>query len=188
MDLAPVKRLKPFAVVLGLGLYALILKKAGLHDCLDLLAKVQWGWLALSFVFIVPEVAFKALRFQVLVRRLGAQISLKDASDVYLSGQPLSTLTPSKLGDIVRVLGLSRWGKLPLTAAFSVHVADKVYDLLALGLLGCVGVLDLFTMTARQDTAAAILAGLPKTCPCLATVPHRKGIRASRRAAAVSFQ
>jgi len=160
MDLAPMKRLKPFAVVLGLILYALILRKAGLHDSLELLKRVQWGWLALSFVFILPEVLFKALRVRVLVGRLGSHISLKDAADVYLSGQPLSTLTPSKLGDIVRVLGLSRWGKLPLTAAFSVHVADKVYDLLALGLLACVGVLDLFTMASRQDTAASILAGI----------------------------
>lgn len=154
------KRLKPFAVVLGLVLYALILRKAGLHDCLDLLGKVQWGWLVLSVVFILPEVLFKALRFQALVRHLGSHISLKDAADVYLSGQPLSTLTPSKLGDIVRVLGLARWARLPLPTALSVHVADKVYDLLALGLFGCVGVLDLFTMTAKQDTAAAILSGI----------------------------
>ena len=154
------KRLKPFAVLIGLLLYVLILRKAGIRDSLDLLAKVQWGWLFLSFLFVVPEVAFKALRFQLLVRRLGSHISYKDATDVYLSGQPLSTLTPSKLGDIVRVLGLSRWAKLPLPAALSVHVADKVYDLLALGLLACVGVLDLLTNTAKQETALTILLGI----------------------------
>jgi uncharacterized protein (TIRG00374 family) len=128
MNLAPVKRLKPLAALVGLTLYVLILRKAGIKDSLETLEKVQWGWLFLSFVFIVPEVAIKALRFQALVQRLGSHISFKDATDVYLSGQPLSTLTPSKLGDIVRVLGLSRWGKLPLPGALSVHVADKVYD------------------------------------------------------------
>jgi glycosyltransferase 2 family protein len=160
MELIPVKRLKPLAVLLGLSLYALILHKVGLHDPLDLLKKVQWGWLSLSFLFIVPEVVFKALRFQVLVKRLDSYLSFRDAADVYLSGQPLSTLTPSKLGDIVRVLGLSRWAKISLSTALSVHVADKVYDLLALGLLACVGVLDLFTITAKQNTAASILLGI----------------------------
>lgn len=154
------KRLKPLAVLLGLALYLLILRKAGVHDSLDLLKKVQGGWLVLSVLFVIPEVLFKALRFQVLVKRLGAHISLKDATDVYLSGQPLSTLTPSKLGDIVRVLGLSRWAKLPLPAALSVHVADKVYDLLSLGLLACIGVLDMLTTTGKQATATAILLGI----------------------------
>lgn len=155
------KRLKPFVVLIGLVLYALILRKAGLKDSLDLLSKVQWSWLALSFLFVIPEVICKALRFQVLVKRLNSRISFKDAADVYLSGQPLSTLTPSKLGDIVRVLGLAKWSQLPIPSALSVHVGDKVFDLLSLGLLAVVGLLvDLLNNGGGQSSAMATLLGI----------------------------
>jgi glycosyltransferase 2 family protein len=154
------KRLRPLAILVGLVLLILILRKVDLHASFDLLKTVQWSWLSLGILFIFSEIAFKAARFQVLVRHLGSRITFRDATDVYLSGQPLSTLTPSKVGDIARVLGLSRWAKLSLPSALSVHVADKVFDLLALGLLACVGILDLINNAGKQATATAILLGI----------------------------
>lgn len=154
------KRLSPFAFLLGLVLLALVLRTIDLHASLALLEKVKWGWLSIGFLFIIPEVACKAVRFQVLARNLGARLSFRDASDVYLSGQPLSTFTPSKLGDIARVLGLSRWARLSLPSALSIHVADKVYDLLALALLAGVGILDLLGNTGKQAMATTILLGI----------------------------
>jgi uncharacterized protein (TIRG00374 family) len=154
------KRLRSLAFLLGLVLLVLVLRTVDLHKSLELLEKVNWSWLSLGILFIFPEVAVKALRFQVMVRNLGSRLSFRDAFDVYLSGQPLSTLTPSKIGDIARVLGLSRWAKISLPSALSVHVADKVFDLLSLGLLACIGIIDLFGSEGKQATAMAILLSI----------------------------
>jgi uncharacterized protein (TIRG00374 family) len=87
-------------------------------------------------------------------------LSYRHSVEIYLSGQPLSAVTPAKLGDVARVLGLSRWGHLSTPAAFSIHAADKVYDVLTLGLLAAVGLIHLVLHSQGQTPAAPALLGV----------------------------
>ncbi len=117
-------------------------------------------WVILSFLFILPEIILKAFRISGLAGIFHSRLTVKDSMQIYLAGQPLSAVTPAKLGDIVRVLGIIRWGNLRPHCAFAVHVADKVYDLLALGLLAAIGMISLILQNQNQAPAEAALLGI----------------------------
>ena len=106
-----------------------------------------------------PKSSSRASEFHDLARSFGSHLSVKDSIWIYLAGQPLSAVTPAKLGDIVRVVGIGRWGNLRTHSAFAVHTADKVYDLLALVLLASTGLITLIARHENQDPAVAALTG-----------------------------
>lgn len=155
------KRLSHFAFLIGLGLFFyLLIKKVNLPTTWSVLEHANLYWLAAAFLFALPEILLKGLRLHCLATRLKSPLKYSEGVEIYLSGQPLSAVTPGKLGDVVRVFGLSKLGKLSIPSAFSVHVADKVYDLLSLGLLASIGLINLVIQSQNQMPALAALFGL----------------------------
>ncbi|HVZ80728.1 MAG TPA: lysylphosphatidylglycerol synthase transmembrane domain-containing protein [bacterium] len=154
------RRLSSFSFLLGLLLFILLLSMVDLPTVGRLLAQADWKWMALALLFILPEVLIKALRLKALARTFGSHLPFSKANWIYLAGQPLGAVTPAKLGDIVRVLGIGRWGNLKPHSAFAVHVADKVYDLLALVLLAATGLITLIAQSQFKGPAVAALMGI----------------------------
>ncbi len=154
------RRLSSYAFLMGLVLFIVLLRMVDLSAAVRLLKSASPFWVAMSFLFLIPEVIFKGIRLAAMSRTFNSNLSVKNAVGIYLAGQPISALTPAKLGDIVRVLGIMRWGSLRPHAAFAVHVADKVFDLLALGLFAAIGLITLILQNQHQAPAEAALLGL----------------------------
>lgn len=154
------KRLSSLAFLLGPILFLLLLRMVDLKQTWELLKSAQLGWVMLALLFVIPEVLIKGLRIVALCRQFHSHISFRQAVWIYLAGQPLGAVTPAKLGDIVRVMGMMKWGGLKPHSAFAVHVADKVYDLLALGLLAATGLITLVAQAEFKGPAVAALMGM----------------------------
>jgi uncharacterized protein (TIRG00374 family) len=154
------RRLRPFAFLLGLVLFALLLRMVDLNATWDLLKKAHLGWVLAAFAFALPEVALKSMRLHALALRLHSELPFKDALWIYLSGQPLATITPGKIGDVARVWGLSRSSRLSIPSSLAVHVADKVYDLITLALLASIGLIDFLMHSGNHMPAVASLLGI----------------------------
>ncbi|HET9870807.1 MAG TPA: lysylphosphatidylglycerol synthase transmembrane domain-containing protein [bacterium] len=154
------RRLGSFTFILGLVLFAVLLGRVDLPTSWRILTSARPLWTLLAFLFLLPEVFFKAWRIKVLSHFFHSRLTFAQGNWIYLSGQPLSAVTPAKLGDIVRVLGIRHWGGLKLTGAFAVHVADKVYDLLALGLFAASGLMVALAQHENQTPALMALVGL----------------------------
>jgi len=154
------KRLSPFTFLIALVVFFFLLKIVNLPATFSQLKTVNPLWLTAAFAFVIPEVVLKGLRLKYLAGKLHSHLSLLNAIWIYLSGQPLSSVTPAKLGDIARVFGLSKLGKLNLPTAFSTHVADKVYDLISLGLLASIGLITLLFKAQNQMPALSALLGI----------------------------
>jgi uncharacterized protein (TIRG00374 family) len=154
------RRLSPFAFLLGLLLFYFLLRLVDLPASLSLLRSVSPFWLVMAFLTILPEILLKSWRIHQLAVLSRSPLSYKHSVWIYLAGQPVSAVTPAKLGDVTRVLGLSRWGHLSAPSAFALHAADKVYDLLTLGLLAGIGLINLVLQTRNQTPAAPALLGI----------------------------
>ena len=154
------RRLGSFIFLFGILLFLLLLRMVNLPAAWKLLESAQLSWVAAAFLFILPEVVIKGLRLNALTRVFGSHLTFKNSIWIYLAGQPLGAVTPAKLGDIVRVLGIGKWGKLRPHSAFAVHVADKVYDLLALVLLAATGLITLIAQSEFKGPAVAALMGI----------------------------
>lgn len=154
------RRLSSFAFLLGLILFVLLLRMVDLSATWELLKTAKPLWVAAAFLFLLPEIFIKGFRLMTLCRTFHSKLSFKNSVWIYLAGQPLGAVTPAKLGDIVRVLGIGRWGALRKHSAFAVHVADKVYDLMALVLLAATGLITLIAQSQFKGPAVAALMGM----------------------------
>jgi hypothetical protein len=154
------KRFSPFATLIGLALFALILSRVDLKTSLGLLGGASPSWVAAALLLLFPEILLKSLRIRRLAAGAGHRLGLGDAVKVYLSGQPLASVTPAKLGDVARVLLLSRRSGMDTPCALAVHVADKVLDLAALALLASIGLITLIADARQTHAAFTALAGI----------------------------
>ncbi len=154
------RRLSSYAFLLGLVLFILLLRMVDVSATARLLISANPIWVIASFFFLLPEIIFKGFRIAAMSRSFHSRLSVKNAIWLYLAGQPLSALTPAKLGDIIRVLGIIRWGSLRPHSAFAVHVADKIFDIVVLGLLTAMGLISLILQNQHQAPAEAALLGI----------------------------
>lgn len=154
------KKFSHFSFLLGLLLFGVLLHMVDLGTTWSILKSSNPYWVVLAFLFILPEVVIKGLRIKTLAHTFNSHLTLKNASWIYMAGQPLGAVTPAKLGDIVRVWGIAKLGNLRNHAAFAVHVSDKVYDLLALLLLAATGLITLIAQAEFKGPAVAALMGM----------------------------
>ncbi|HTC22007.1 MAG TPA: lysylphosphatidylglycerol synthase transmembrane domain-containing protein, partial [bacterium] len=122
-------RLKPFAFLIGLALIGYIVSTLNLHAVWDRVRQLNPGLFFLAVLAGTPEILFKALRLKTFVAKAKSHISVKHSLLAFLSGQPLAAVTPGKLGDVSRIVLLSRFGKISMPTALAVHAADRIYDL-----------------------------------------------------------
>jgi glycosyltransferase 2 family protein len=154
------KRLISFAFLIGLALYIFILTRLDLLACWEKLKQVNPWLILLAIGFGVPEVLFKSLRLRSFVVKAKSHISLKHAVLSFLSGQPLASITPGKLGDVSRIVLLGRYGKIPMSTALAVHAADRIYDLASIVLLAVVGLASFTSGFAQGGPAVGTIIGM----------------------------
>ncbi|HVM32244.1 MAG TPA: lysylphosphatidylglycerol synthase transmembrane domain-containing protein [bacterium] len=181
------RRVGSFTFILGLVLFAVLLRTVDLDASWAILKSADAFWAFLAFLFLLPEVFFKALRLKVLCRIFKSRLSFAEGNLIYLSGQPLAAVTPAKLGDIVRVLGLKRWGGMRLTGAFAVHAADKVYDLLVLGLFAASGLMVVLGQDTHETPALVALVGIALGILAMALFLNPQWMRAYVRPALLAL-
>ncbi len=154
------KRLSSFSALIGLALFVYILSRLDLLTCWEKLKQVNPGLIVLAISFGIPEVFFKSLRLRSFVMKAKGHISVKNAATSFLSGQPLASVTPGKLGDVSRIILLARYGKIPMSTALAVHAADRIYDLASIVLLAVVGLVSFTSQFSQGGPAAGTIIGM----------------------------
>jgi glycosyltransferase 2 family protein len=146
--------------LLGLALFVAILYVVDLPRILAYLARANFWLVALSIILVVPHLLSKSWRWQVLLRGVGIDISLLDASRLYAIGQAAGFLTPGQAGDAVKAVYLRGAGH-SLGRSLVTVVVDRLYDLLVVGGLALWGIF-VFGKVPQGQTATivAFVAGI----------------------------
>lgn len=117
----------------GLGLYGV----SRATDWADIAAKLGLlgpGQIAALLALSLINYAFRALRWHLFVASLGPTLPMRLNLVHYLGGFAMS-VTPGKIGELVRVRWLARAARLPIERAAPVALADRASDLAALAIL-----------------------------------------------------
>jgi len=109
---------------------------------LKTIASVNPLFLLLSALPIVLEIVIKSMRLRALVCAV-IPISLRSAIIVTLVGFPFGTVTPGRIGDLVKIHTLSQKTSLPLAQSFAIGFFEKVLELFSLALLVLFGIIGL---------------------------------------------
>jgi glycosyltransferase 2 family protein len=128
-----------FAIVVAVVLYVAMATLADwnvLSKTLSSIPAVLWlEVVALSLL----SYSTRFLRWYLFLGALGYAISVKRNLEIYLSGFAL-TLTPGKAGEAIRSIYLRPYG-VSYAASIGALIAERLLDLVAVGLLACLGML-----------------------------------------------
>ena len=112
------------------GLY-FAFRQVQFRDLLNQWQDVQWGWMLFSFVLINAGLAIRAYRWLLLLRGLGATVSLKRLVELYFVGNFFNTFLPSGFGgDVIRVSEVAQ--DVPNNIAAGTVIVDRLTGLLML--------------------------------------------------------
>ncbi len=122
------------------------------------------------YLFLAPSLTIaitlaKAQRWKIILKKLDEDISLKAATNYFCVGMYGSTLTPGKVGDLIRAHTLNRREKIGYTKGASSVVMDRLTDLLAVFFLMFFGI---FLIFLREEDS--IFSDLPIVSVVLAVV------------------
>jgi len=90
----------------------------------------------IALALTLPFLYLKSLRWQLMLRNAGTDVSFADAAISLVGGMGLALVTPARLGEIARVAFLPDSRKLRLSALV---LLDKMFDVLVLVLLAVAG-------------------------------------------------
>jgi glycosyltransferase 2 family protein len=144
--------------LLGLALFIGILFVVDVPHIWATLSTANFALVALSIILVLPHLATKAWRWQVLLRGVGINIDLLDASRLYAIGQAAGFLTPGQAGDAVKAVYLKGAGH-SLGRSLVTVVVDRLYDLLVVGGLAVWGIFVFGEVPQGQTAIIALFVG-----------------------------
>lgn len=98
---------------------------------LHVLARAEWGWLAVAAVINLLDIAVEAARWSFLASSVKPRTRLGPAFRALVAGALSNVVLPMKLGDGVRAFVFGESEGLPFASAVSTVVLDRMVDLSA---------------------------------------------------------
>ena len=126
------------AIVVVIGVAAIVMI-GDVHQLAAQLETFGWWAFAAALGLALTNYAIRFLRWQLYLRWQGVSVPRGVSAIVFGAGLSLS-ITPAKLGELVKSYLLRELHDIPATQTAPIVVAERVTDLLALLLLAVVGV------------------------------------------------
>jgi uncharacterized protein (TIRG00374 family) len=141
MDSSQLKR----RLLAGLGLAVLVfiglLFYGDVKKISQLLTDFEWRLIPLVFGLTVVNYALRGVRFHYYLRQVGVtNISLWTSLRVFIGGFAL-TLTPGKVGELVRIFWLKNIANADPARVAPTIIVDRIVDGLAMAMLATLGIL-----------------------------------------------
>ena len=151
--------------LIGIALLALLLWRIDTHRLSVELSRVSLLLLAVAILLNIPQIFIKAFRWRWLLSSQQIRYGVWPATLAYFGSIFIGLLTPGRLGEFVKALHVSQDCGLPTARAFSSVLADRLFDLYALLLVGGAGLLSLSIGQSRDSmlglAGSALLLTLP---------------------------
>ena len=146
--------------LLGLVLLGILLARLDIAQVRAILRQADGRLVALSVLAVIPLIFVKTIRWRGILRAQMIDYSLYPAFLSYFGSLFIGFLTPGRLGEFVKALHVSRDRNVPLALSFTSVLADRLFDLYALLLVGLAA---LFTLTAGPARFITLLGLLGLT-------------------------
>lgn len=139
----------------GLALFAILLFRLDLRQVQQVIHEANLFLIVASVLAVVPLILVKTVRWQGILRSQAVQFRLWPAFMAYFGSLFIGFLTPGRLGEFVKAIYVSQACKVSSAKAFSSVLADRLFDLYALLLVGGMALLTLTT----GKTGVSVLLG-----------------------------
>lgn len=122
--------------LIGIILLMVLIWRIDFSGTLALLKKVSLPILGLVILLNLPQIYIKAYRWKSLLRSQKIKYGIVPASLSYFGSIFIGLLTPGRLGELIKALHVSQDCGVSKARALSSVLADRLFDLYALLLIG----------------------------------------------------
>jgi uncharacterized protein (TIRG00374 family) len=126
------------ALLLGLGILAVLFSTVGAADVWRVLSRAHAGWLFFALLCFVPQFVVIGWRWQRMTRAF-VPMTMVQCVQLVLATNTANVVLPSKLGDLGKGVVLARSGKISLPGGMSLVVLEKLMDVAALAVIMLAG-------------------------------------------------
>ncbi len=169
------KFLKPALHFVGPLLLLLLIWRAGPNALWNIFRRAHPGWLFLAFLLNFPQLGLKAWRWHRLVQWQGMRLSYSRTLLAYFSSLLIGFLTPGRLGEMAKAITLKEECGVSFAAGLSSVVADRMFDMYLLLVLGMLGILQSSFVGTRISWPAFLLVSILFMFPLLFL--HERSVR-----------
>lgn len=151
-----------------------VLRGTDLARTADLLGRADLRWVALAAAFMTLDLAFRALRWQRLLRPI-ASVRYRPMLGYLLIGYLANNILPARLGELVRSHYLGDREGISRAAALGTVVVERVVDLVACVVIASAALLLLSVrgIVANSVLVGAAVTGLLLVVLAIGIVAHR---------------
>ena len=139
----------------GLGLLVFLMIRLDLEQVYEVLRAADLPLVILSISGIIPLILVKTVRWQGIMRSQAIQLATWPALLAYFGSLFIGFLTPGRLGEFIKAVHVNRDCGVSLGQAFSSVLADRLFDLYTLFLVGSAALLSM----ALGEGELIVLAG-----------------------------
>ena len=132
------KRIWPVLLV-GVAAYVILVSYADVSETAKHLNRVPGSRIALAFGMSLASLLLRAVRWRYFTGTIGVRLTLWDSLLTFLAGVALS-ITPGKVGELVKCMLLKEAWDVPMARSAPLVLAERITDLVAVLLLGGIGV------------------------------------------------
>jgi uncharacterized protein (TIRG00374 family) len=143
--------------VASVFVYAIVAFATDAQHVAAAIVAFPWPTTLAMVALMTASLAVRAVRFRWLVGLAGAPLRAGDALYTQLSGTTM-TLTPGKVGEILKAWLAKRFADLPISRGLAVVFTERVADLIAVLVLTAGGLAVLRTGLLGLAVAAAVVA------------------------------
>lgn len=122
--------------VFVLVLFAAALPGFHLDQMVGYIANANPWWLLVAFVIYYLGFPLRGYRWSILLRGIGVRIRVRDSTEIIFVSWLVNSVVPAKLGDVYRAWLLKINYPVSLSATFGTIFIERVYDLVAIVVLG----------------------------------------------------
>ena len=126
--------------IIGIFIFLIILSRLDLSQTLRIVSHSHKFLLLSALLLILPFVCMKTLRWQYLLKMQGIHYNFKSSFIAYLGAMFIATITPGRLGDMVKVIYLKNDQNISMAKGITSTLLDRLLDLLILLTLTCSGI------------------------------------------------
>lgn len=128
-------KIKIFFQILGPLIFVYILSKIDYGLFFKEVKSLRWSFLVFALITVLFLILVKSLRWRIILLSLGIVISRVTCLSLYCLGLFVGTVTPGRVGEVIKVYFLKNRGHSAFRSFFSV-VFDRVSDILILIIFG----------------------------------------------------
>jgi uncharacterized membrane protein YbhN (UPF0104 family) len=126
------------SLVVGVALLAVLIAFVHPDEIARSLRGASLGWIAAALLGLCAFFAVRGWRWQIILHPSAPQVSVADATAVTTIGWAINSVSPFKLGDVVRAASMAQRARIGVGASAATVVLERTLDVLALLLLAIV--------------------------------------------------